>query len=145
MADNDMGHMSHLETVQRRDNAMLITKESTYKGSWKRRGGVGAFMMLARKWDRLEAMCQEKGYNIFDAVGGDMSGEDGTTIAEIRDLRCYLTLVEAEMVARAIKKAIDEAPNGGVGPTDSETRQMRAHMEMPRKVVGDARGYDGEG
>lgn len=136
MADNDMGHMSYLEKVGRQDNAMLITKESTYKGSWKRRGGVGAFMMLARKWDRLESMCQAKGFDIFAAAGGDMSGEDGTPLAEIRDLRCYLTLVEAELMARAA------APT-----TDTETTSMKKFSEggLVQKIMGDARGYDGEG
>ena len=27
----------------------LIDKERSYRGSWQKRGGVGAFMMLARK------------------------------------------------------------------------------------------------
>ena len=36
------------------DIAVLKEKEKTYGESWKLRGGVGAFMMLARKWDRIE-------------------------------------------------------------------------------------------
>ncbi len=52
----DMRHMEFLNRVVWRDIETLQEKEATYRGSWKRRGGVGAFMMLARKWDRLESM-----------------------------------------------------------------------------------------
>ena len=36
------------------DIETLVEKEDDYGDSWKRRGGIGAFMMLARKWDRIE-------------------------------------------------------------------------------------------
>lgn len=101
---HDMRHMTYLQIVANEDVAHLIEKERTYQGSWKRRGGVGAFMMLARKWDRLEGMveCDNVRYDVFAAVSiGGMSGADGTALAEIRDLRRYLLLVEAEMTARA--------------------------------------------
>lgn len=102
-------HMSHLRSVLDEDERELIRKEETYQGSWKRRGGVGAFMVLARKWDRLESILElpRYGYDIFEAIGsqslrhgGDAVGEDGTVLAEVRDLRRYLALVEAEMIAR---------------------------------------------
>lgn len=56
-------------------------------------------MMAARKWDRIETMSEDRRYDIF-ANPGD--GGDGTLIAEIRDLRCYLLLIEAELVARGV-------------------------------------------
>ena len=40
----------------------LKKAETSYGDSWRRRGGVGAFMMLARKWDRIEN--QTNKYNI---------------------------------------------------------------------------------
>lgn len=109
----DQNHMNYLEAVAAEDVAHLREKERTYGGSWKKRGGVGAFMMLARKWDRLEGMLSLKnavgldtilfgGYDIFGSIEVDASGKDGTALAEIRDLRRYLLLVEAEMVARGI-------------------------------------------
>jgi hypothetical protein len=101
VSGGSMDHMGQLECVTRNDLALLRHKEATYRGSWKRRGGVGAMMMLARKWDRLEAMVQDHGWDIFAAIGTDLMGADGTTLAEIRDLRTYLILVEAEMRARA--------------------------------------------
>ena len=102
-------HMEHLEDVARADIAELQRKERTYQGSWKRRGGVGAFMMLARKWDRIECIAEagspdaaRSAYDIFGLIELNMSGKDGTLLAEIRDLRRYLLLVEAEMVARSV-------------------------------------------
>lgn len=99
----DMGHMDWLQVVANEDVKHLELKEQTYKGSWKRRGGVGAFMMLARKWDRIEGFMETNlNYDIFRGIENNPSGKDGTVIAEIRDLRRYLLLVEAEMVARGV-------------------------------------------
>lgn len=117
----NMGHMTFLEEVARADVTALVQKEATYHGSWKRRGGVGAFMMLARKWDRIESMLSrgsEKSdvvdgvtipsynYDIFLAIEQQkpLGDEDGTALAEIRDLRRYLILVEAEMISRGVVK-----------------------------------------
>lgn len=40
--------------------------------------------------------------DIFAKIAEDGSGRDGTVLAEVRDLRRYLLLVEAEMIARAV-------------------------------------------
>ncbi len=90
-------HMKYLSDIANADVAHLIEKEKTYKGSWKKRGGIGAYMMLARKIDRLEHMASERNWDIFKDSG---DGRDGTPIAEIRDLRRYLLLVESELVAQ---------------------------------------------
>jgi hypothetical protein len=57
-------------------------------------------MMLARKWDRLENIVQESGYDIFKSISDFPLGQDGSALAELRDLRQYLLLVEAEMIAQ---------------------------------------------
>jgi len=93
----DMKHMDYLEQVMNEDLSTIRRKESTYKGSWKKRGGVGAAMMVLRKIDRLENMLETRGFDIFKDVG---DGSDGTMIAEIRDLRGYLILAEAEILAQ---------------------------------------------
>ena len=74
----------------------LHEAEKSYGDSWKQRGGVGAFMMLARKWDRLEKQVTEYNYDVFKAVQKDKRQEG--IIDDIRDLRRYLFLVEAEMI-----------------------------------------------
>lgn len=78
------------------DVDILQIKGQTYGSSWRNRGGVGAFMMLARKWDRIETQCKECGYNIFDVLEEQGEVPDGL-LDDIRDLRRYLLLVDAWM------------------------------------------------
>ena len=72
---------SIVETVERKD------KE--YGASWKKRGGVGAYMMLARKWDRIENISKGQHYDIFQAL----SDNTGDVRDDVRDLVGYLLLV----------------------------------------------------
>jgi hypothetical protein len=116
-SDPRFAYHRHLDPICVQDVDEVTNKDISYGSSWKKRGGVGAFMMLARKWDRLEEMVRSKvysqdqfssgstgfGYDIFRAIkatGG--GGEDGTVLAEVRDLRRYLLLVEAEMMERGV-------------------------------------------
>ena len=77
------------------DVSALHEAEKSYGDSWKKRGGIGAFMMLARKWDRIENQSNDYTYDIFLALEEDQRPEG--LIDDIRDLRRYLLLVEAEM------------------------------------------------
>lgn len=95
----EMKHMDWLTDVVKADVECIREKEHHYKGSWKKRGGVGIFMMLARKWDRLENLCEAFRYDVFAAISAGASQTEGA-LEQIRDLRRYLILVEAEMVAR---------------------------------------------
>lgn len=81
------------------DAEILEQKGQTYGASWRNRGGVGAFMMLARKWDRIENQCKELGYDIFNVIDRDRDPSgvvlpDGI-LDDLRDLRRYLFLVDA--------------------------------------------------
>lgn len=98
-----------LQRITEQDVDQLCIKEKEYGHSWRKRGGVGAFMMLARKWDRIENLVTtEFGYNIFKAVVED--GTEQGVIDDIRDLRRYLLLVEEHaMGLRAEIRANDEA------------------------------------
>jgi len=78
------------------DIVHLTLAEMSYGNSWKKRGGVGAFMMLARKWDRLENQVSRTGWDVFKACTED-NREEGV-IDDIRDLRRYLLLVESELL-----------------------------------------------
>lgn len=111
-------HLAHLDAIAEADIAQLNAKEREYGASWKKRGGVGAFMMLARKWDRLENQVDElktydrpeKGmspyvagpYDVFSHVeGSELAGGSSEALMDtIGDLRRYLMLLEAEMLAR---------------------------------------------
>jgi len=91
-------YLDELAGVAKDDVDGLLTAEKSYGDSWKRRGGVGAWMMLARKIDRAEFQVAKHGYDVFKAIETDKRTEG--IIDDIRDLRRYLMLVEAEMRAR---------------------------------------------
>jgi hypothetical protein len=92
-----MGNLfeADLRCIALQDVATLLKKDKEYGSSWKRRGGVGAYMMLARKMDRIETQVKAHNYDIFAAITAD-SREEGL-LDDIRDLRRYLMLVEQEM------------------------------------------------
>jgi hypothetical protein len=78
------------------DVTALKKAEKSYGDSWRKRGGVGAMMMLARKWDRIEQQVRSEEYDVFKAIEKDPS-ETGI-LDDIRDLRRYLLLVEAHVL-----------------------------------------------
>ena len=77
------------------DVSALHNAEKSYGDSWKKRGGIGAFMMLARKWDRIEKQVEVYRYDIFDAMANDKRPEG--LLDDVRDLRRYLFLVDSYM------------------------------------------------
>jgi len=83
------------EIISAEDWTSLDKAEQDYGDSWRKRGGVGAFMMLARKWDRIENQVVEKGWDIFKSIEQDIRPEG--VLDDIKDLRRYLLLVEAHM------------------------------------------------
>lgn len=99
-ASGPLTYLRHLIDVIITDVVGLYKAAKSYGPSWKQRGGVGAFMMLARKWDRLEQRVKRHNYDIFVAVKADTRREG--LIDDVRDLRRYLLLVEAELVQEGI-------------------------------------------
>lgn len=93
-----MGYLDRLEDIAKRDAECLVVKDREYGSSWKKRGGVGAFMMAARKWDRVEKQVGDHDYDVFAAINANP--RDDGVIDDIRDLRRYLLLIEAEMCDR---------------------------------------------
>jgi hypothetical protein len=85
-----------MKEIAQNDLQALQRAEQSYGDSWKRRGGVGAFMMLARKFDRVEHQSEKHNWDVFEA-GAVYSGEAGL-LDDIRDLRRYLLLVEQEIL-----------------------------------------------
>jgi len=83
---------TEMKDIAQQDIVSLIESEKSYGDSWKRRGGTGAFMMLARKFDRIEQQAESCNYDVFRA--GDMFGGDDGLLDDIGDLRRYLFLVE---------------------------------------------------
>ncbi len=127
-----MSHnLDHTPAVAKSDVDALAKAFKSYGDSWRKRGGVGAFMMLARKWDRLENHLNNpkpagigketfSRFDIFEAIRLDKRAEG--IIDDIRDLRRYLMLVEAEMMTEGIvpaevkKDAPEEDSKFSTGP-----------------------------
>lgn len=82
----------------------LTNAKESYGDSWKKRGGVGAFMMAARKWDRLEIQVNKHNFDIFKACDEDRRSEG--ILDDIRDLRRYLILIESEIKQRNNEDAV---------------------------------------
>lgn len=141
----DLRYHRHYAVVLGEDHQETMRKDTEYQGSWMRRGGVGAFMMLARKWDRIEGLLGPHHLNIMSAIQADydsdrVQGSDGTVIAEVRDLRRYLLNVEAY----AIQQGWVELPTGrGMGGAWSDMySELRAALkeELGVEVVYDETG-----
>lgn len=91
------------------DQTTLIGKGLHYGDSWKRRGGVGAFMMLARKWDRLDNLLSMAGSG--PQLYTTLQHNPGQVQDDVHDLRRYLLLVEdeaAELSERLDKSAAEK-------------------------------------
>lgn len=96
-----MKFLDKLEEIAAGDVAGLKKAAASYGDSWKRRGGCGAFMMLARNWDRIEIAVKKHDYDIFAAIAADNRSEN--LLDHVNDICRYLTLVRAEMLARGVK------------------------------------------
>lgn len=74
------------------DVRILQVKNAEYGGSWCSRGGQGAFMMLARKWDRIEHQVwgTAAAGSLTHAIEVDRRAEG--ILDDIGDLRRYLVL-----------------------------------------------------
>lgn len=103
------------------DVSELERKGLTYGDSWKARGGVGAFMMLARKWDRIENIVRGRKWDVLDA-GTDNAGD---MMDDIADLRRYLFLVEDE-VNRLRGQKVKGQENAYFDPFGSRGKEARA-------------------
>lgn len=88
---------NHMQELASHDVEVIREKNAAYGASWRKRGGAGAFMMLARKWDRIEVQVEKFGYDVFAAARED--GRDEGLLDDIRDLRRYLLLVESHLTA----------------------------------------------
>ncbi len=87
----DKSLINRLIAISNKISDTVAKKEKEYQGSWKKRGGIGAFMMLCRKWDRIESAAERSGWDIFRAVHNDYRPEG--ILDDIDDLIGYLLLV----------------------------------------------------
>lgn len=109
----DVRYREHIDQIAHADAVGVMEKDAEYGASWKRRGGVGAFMMAARKFDRLETAVERHGYDIFAAAIED--GRFESVLDDIRDLRRYLMLIEGEVLVRL--RDLDKQPAARIDPS----------------------------
>lgn len=138
---NDLMYHRNIQAVQEADRQYILKKDRQYNASWKKRGGVGAFFTIVRPWDRFvnmldpaampgdqrEAPIAERlqkpvpAFDMFAAIKAEgLEGPDGSLIACIRDLRRYLTLVEAHMI-----EEIQQTP-----------QIVEDYAELERRILG---------
>jgi len=101
-----MSKWENMKEVAQSDLEALKRAETSYGDSWKRRGGVGAFMMLARKFDRIEHQVHKCDWDIFEA--GHIYVGDAGLLDDIRDLRRYLLLTEGHILENTIPTYVEE-------------------------------------
>jgi hypothetical protein len=116
-----MRYMARLRDVVDDAVGLIEDKSQTYKDSWKRRGGAGAWFTVVRPWDRLETIVARHGGDIFAAIAADPFGADGSALACVRDVMNYMILTEAEC-----------RTSHGVGPHGPE-------RPMPIKTIEEVR------
>ena len=74
-------------------------KDFHYGSSWRKRGGAGAFMVIARKWDRIEQVCETRHpakYDIFNVFKEEDRRE--TILDDCLDLVGYLLILVEHMI-----------------------------------------------
>lgn len=125
-----MSYLDNLKPLADRDVASIQEKDREYGGSWKKRGGVGAFMMLARKWDRLEKQVEAQGYDVFKAIREDQRSEG--VLDDIRDLRRYLLLVEAEWGTSPLTSCSHPSNKIIVTATTATCMDCSTELSLPR-------------
>lgn len=125
--NDDSDYLEFLKVVCDEDIKFIKEREKLYKSSWKRSGGRSGWFMILRKIDRLQEMMKYRppeGHfegvaklrldaalnadDIFKKIEENPSGNDATVLSEIRDLRRYLCMVEAEMISKGVVKDIVE-------------------------------------
>lgn len=110
-----------LTFVATEDAKVLYEKGLHYGDSWKQRGGVGGFMMAARKWDRIQNIVEPRLSN--EASFSDVLRENpGNVIDDVDDLRRYLLLIEDEALRLIEQEDASKPQPHGYVDQDSDGR-----------------------
>lgn len=126
-----------LQAILDSTQAQLMHAQGSYGESWIKRGGIGAFMNLARKWDRIQMSCKRAGWDIMKALEMDRRPEG--LIDDLRDLRDYIILVDEywtrdnpiEQYVKEILPVTKDLPPDSV--PDSENKYIQ--VAMPHRCL----------
>lgn len=122
------------QNICRDDVKNLVRVDDKYGSSWKRRGGVGAFMMLARKWDRIEQILRAPDGSWLDMIDVMVAeateppeGNELGLTDQVVDLARYLLLVRVEVERltqdRRSWDALSESTEDDAGPDHNYVNQ----------------------
>ena len=97
----------HLKVITKKLVEFVNDKDTQYGSSWRKRGGAGAFMVIARKWDRIEQACENEPvkYDIFNVFESDDRKE--TILDDCLDLVGYLLILVEHMVELGVVTKIE--------------------------------------
>ena len=113
-----------MQRIVEEDIEVLEQKGKEYGDSWKKRGGVGAFMMLARKWDRIEQ-------RVSSSINGNLSDATVEVMKRLRSAtngdRALFELLSPENILNAI----EEIQSNGAGAYD-----IFEHMNADTRAEG---------
>ena len=132
---SDDGHLVHIEQIAKEDAAGLLKAHESYGPSWKKRGGVGAYMVMIRKFDRMDIGAEKYGWDIFKAVEADPRAEG--ILDDIRDARRYLMLIESALR----EKGIVEAGNHRDNAVPRSYSDLDVKIPMPTPAGGRPRPH----
>lgn len=104
--NSDKLFISSIRHVVDSDAEGLTEARRQYGESWYARGGVGAYMMIVRKSDRIENTLKnaDPQWDIMAKIKQEVRDkvQDGI-LDDVRDLRRYLGLLEAKLVEEGIE------------------------------------------
>lgn len=107
-----MGYIDHVKKLANDIADAVIRKDAEYGGSWLKRGGVGAYFVMIRKFDRLETQCRKFKFDILEAIQDQEPGEP--LVDTIDDAIGYLLLIRSEAIERSGRRAVDAPELGGL-------------------------------
>lgn len=102
-------YLDYIPQVMSKINTMVADGHAKYGDSCLSRGPVGLYMMLARKWDRLDKSGKEHNYDMDAAIVANPP-PDGL-IDDIDDLIVYLVIMRADWLARMNTTQYPGIPN----------------------------------
>lgn len=168
-----MDFKESLEIIARQDVEGLIEARRNYGDSWRAEGGFSAYFNVKRKIDRFVVMMAREPliinrsrdgqpnltrerYNVFSQILADVAQGGEGTLDAVRDLRRYLTLIEAflieegnELPLQRDNKAVSERAQEelrlaaeSLGYTRPEPLGGALIQSVARTVRGEPFGFD---
>lgn len=122
-----------IPAIANRDVELVLRKDKEYGASWLEYGGIGAFFVTVRKWDRIRNQLHRHGWDVFKAYA------DGTTSEAfadtVMDLRGYLfnweaRAIELDLVAPPqpkwvpVRTSLDDGQQEAYGAELKEMRRL---------------------